>query len=532
MSAKPDFSADGDTTAALSAVVGEANVRTDLASRHLYSTDLSCIPGEIAEVVVSPGSAEELAACVRIAHAAGLAVVPRGGGMSYTRGYQPQRAASMLVDMRRMDRVLEINAEDMFVTVEAGCTWKKLYETLGEHELRTPYFGPLSGMYATVGGAVSQNSLFLGSGLYNTVAESVLGLKVVLADGEVLQTGSAAHRHGQPFWRHFGPDLSGIFTADTGAFGVKAEITLRLIEAPQVTLFMSFAFDTIEAMLETQTVLARKRLCAECYGFDPYYNAGFEKQGFTFGEGMAVLRDVVASEGGIKGLWTSFKVAASGKTFLRDVKYSLHMTFDSYDRDVAHRALETARAVCLEKGGREIDNTLPTVFRAHPFAGVRTVLLGAEGELWLPVHGFMPLSKAVEVGQATEAYFAAHRETLDKYAIKTSYLTCFAGTEFVIEPSIYWADELGEFRLSLIEDEFAEKWREIPADEEKRQVALKLREGLRDLYDQYGCCHLQIGKYYPYQDMIANDAMKRLLRGMKDVLDPQGSMNPGALGLE
>ena len=109
-------------------------------------------------------------------------------------------------------------------------------------------------------------------------------------------------------------------------------------------------------------------------------------------------------------------------------------------------------------------------------------------------------------------------------------MTCFSGTEFVIEPSIYWHDELGDFRLSLIEEEFAEKWKNIPADEEKRTVALKLREGLRDLYDQNGCCHLQLGKYYPYQEMM-DDPLKNLLNGVKDVLDPARVMNPGTLGL-
>ncbi len=512
-------------------IVGTENCTTDLAERRFYSADLSFMPGKVADIVVRPANTEELAACVKIAAAADMAVVPRGGGMSYTQGYQPERSDSLLVDMRRMNQILEINTEDMYVRVQAGVTWKQLFEALGDKDCRTPYFGPLSGMYATVGGALSQNSLFLGSGVYNTVAESALGLKVVLADGSVVQTGSAAHKHANGFWRHFGPDLTGIFTADTGAFGIKAEATLRLIEAPAVTLFMSFGFDTLADMLQVQTILARKRICAECYGFDPYYNRGFEGQGFTFKEGLAVLADVVKSEGGIKGLWSSFKVAASGKTFLRDVPYSLHMTFDSFDKDVAHKALQLARQVCIEHRGREIDNTLPTVFRAHPFGGVRTVLLGAEGEVWIPIHGFMPLSKAVEVGAATEAFFAENRALMQKHGIKSSYLTCFAGTEFVIEPSLYWHDELGDFRLSLIEPEFQQKWKGIPADNETRAVALKLRQGLRDLYDSHGCCHLQIGKYYPYQDMIANEPLKKLLQGVKDMVDPEHRMNPGSLGL-
>ena len=58
-----------------------------------------------------------------------------------------------------------------------------------------------------------------------------------------------------------------------------------------------------------------------------------------------------------------------------------------------------------------------------------------------------------------------------------------------------------------------------------------MRDGLRDLYDRHGCCHLQIGRYYPYQEMMANEPLRRLLNGVKDVVDPERRMNPGSLGL-
>ena len=114
--------------------------------------------------------------------------------------------------------------------------------------------------------------------------------------------------------------------------------------------------------------------------------------------------------------------------------------------------------MCLANDGLEIENNIPVAFRAQPFGGVRTILLGSDGEIWIPVHGFFPLSKAVAAGRATEAWLASKRETLERHDIRTSYLTCFAGAEFVIEPSFYWHDELGAFRLSLIEPEFAERW--------------------------------------------------------------------------
>jgi len=120
---------------------------------------------------------------------------------------------------------------------------------------------------------------------------------------------------------------------------------------------------------------------------------------------------------------------------------------------------------------------------------------------------------------------------MEQWGIKTSYLTCFAGSEFVIEPSFYWLDELGEFRLSLIEKEYADEWKHIAANEERRAVALQLRDELRDLFDQLGGVHLQIGKYYPYFEMMENTALEKVIRGVKDVLNPQGRLNPGALGL-
>jgi D-lactate dehydrogenase (cytochrome) len=241
----------------LEQVLGRDNVLSDLESRRFFSTDLSWRPGETAAAVIRPDSVDRLSQAVGAVTAAGFSVVPRGGGMSYTTGYVPDREKSVLVDMRSMNRIVEINGDDMYVVVECGVTWKDLHETLAPLGLKTPYWGPLSGMYATVGGALSQNSLFHGSGVNGTVAESVIGLTVVLADGTVATTGSGAHKSGNPFWRHFGPDMTGLFTADTGAFAVKAVAVLRLEKAPSHTEYLSFRFDTLDAMLQAQVEIAR-----------------------------------------------------------------------------------------------------------------------------------------------------------------------------------------------------------------------------------------------------------------------------------
>ena len=140
----------------LRALVGAAHVITDEKEREFFSTDVFYKADAVAAFVVAPGNKDELAKAVGMTTRAGFAIVPRGGGMSYTGGYRPIRADSVIVDTRRLDKIVEINAEDMYVTVECGTTWKKLYEALKARGLRTPYFGPFSGMYATVGGAPSR----------------------------------------------------------------------------------------------------------------------------------------------------------------------------------------------------------------------------------------------------------------------------------------------------------------------------------------------------------------------------------------
>ncbi len=519
-------------TESLKEIVGEQYVLTDLARREYYSTDLSHLPHETAEVVVQPGTVDELSKAVSAATQAGYAVIGRGGGTSYTKGFTPERSKSVIVDMRRLNRIVEINAEDMYVTVECGCTWKALWEALKEKGLRTPYFGPLSGMYSTVGGALSQNSLFLGSGVYNTVAESVLGVEVVLADGSVVKTGSGAHKTSNAFYRHFGPDLTGIFTADTGAFGIKACATFRLLKQPAATVCCSYGFETLDDMLDAQIEIARLRVAGECYGFDPYYNAAFEKKGFTLRESLQLLTSIAKSGKTVgQGLKDVFKTAKAGKKVLKGINYSMHTVMDGLDEAAANSSLKAVKEIC-DRNGVEIDNTLPIAFRAQPFGGVRIVVLGSDGECWVPIHGFFPLSRARAAADATEKFFRDNEAMMKNHDIRYSYLTCFSGTEFVIEPSFYWFDKIPQSVLGLISgEEMEEQWKAIPENLANRNAVVKLRNELRRLYYELGACHLQIGKWYPYKDAMGNKETWWLVEGVKSLVDPKGLMNPGCLGL-
>ena len=481
---------------AVTDIVGGDNVVSDEKGRDFFSADISFEAYERAAAIVQPGSTEELAAIVERANAEGFAVLARGGGMSYTQGYTPASERTVLVDMRRMNKIREINTEDMYVIAEAGCTWEQLYRTLGEHGVRTPYYGPLSGRFATVGGATSQNSVFWGGGLYSTVADSVLGLEVVLSGGRVLHTGSWARSGCNPFMRHNGPDLTGIFTGDTGAYGLKAAASLRLVKAPAVSLGASFGVADFSASTAAIAELAKFGIASEIYGLDPFYTD-------------ALVR--------------------AGLEFLGDHPWSVHFGVDAVDESIAQVGLDFLRGIAA-KHGTEIDNTTVGVFKSDPFAHAQPVLLGPDGELWLPVHAFFPFSQSQEAVKAIEDWFEEIAPRLEEHNIKTSLLTAAAGKDFLFEPSFYWFDELGEFRLDKISPEAAKEWKSIPPDPETRSVVLDLRRQMAKRFDDLGCCHIQVGKYYEYQPLMEPETWK-LTQGIKQLVDPDGLVNPGSLGL-
>lgn len=226
-------------------IVGQEHVLTDDHSCTLYAQDVYT-KAQTVVAVVQPANTQELSLAVAAATSAGYDVIPRGGGMSYTSGLIPVTENTITFDLSRMNRVLEINTQDMYVTVECGCTWKQLHEALSESGFRTPYWGTLSGSKATIGGGFSQNSIFWGSGQYGTAADNVIGLEVVIADGSVVKTGSGAQINSKPFFRHFGPDLTGLFTCDAGALGFKASATLRLIPKFKGRQYCALDFKTGE----------------------------------------------------------------------------------------------------------------------------------------------------------------------------------------------------------------------------------------------------------------------------------------------
>ncbi len=504
-------------------ISGRDAVITDTRELRFYSMDLMWA-GAVADFVVRPGSVQEVQEIVRLAGRCGLKVLPRGGGISYTKGYVPQEEGSIVLDLTRLDRILEINESDMFVTVEAGCTWKVVYEALAEKGLRTPYFGPVSGTHATVGGAVSQGSMFFGSGTYGPVAESVLSVRAVLGDGRDIVTGSRANRGKVPFNRYFGPDLTGLFLSDTGAMGIKTEVTLRLIKKPAATAYASFGFDTFEQLYLAQSEIARHRLVAECFALDPFLG-GKRTNLKSWTDGIKTLASVARHS----GLADAVKVAKAGTKILEEANFSMHLTVDGIDQRDADAKMSVVEGIAL-KYGLPLASTIPKVLRAQPFHQIGDYLLGEGGMRWIPIHANLPISKVPEAYRLTMEYFSANAEKLDALGIRSGFSTSIAGTDMIFEPQFFWPDEISEFHRRFLSKAALRESADNAACPPARAAVEQVMRELTDIYLELGAVHQQVGRFYRYTDAL-DPINVEVLKAFKQATDPQGVINPGSLGL-
>ncbi|MCY4265592.1 MAG: FAD-binding oxidoreductase [Gammaproteobacteria bacterium] len=507
----------------------EGQILTDPTSCNLYAQDVytRSMP---AGVVLRPGSLNELAAFMAVLHQNGTPSVPRGGGMSYTGGLVPESENWAVLALGLLDRVLEVNTTDMTVTVEAGCTWNALHKALAGTRLRTPYWGTLSGIRATVGGSLSQNSIFWGSGQFGSAVDSVLSLTVVLADGTLVNTGSAAINGASPFFRHFGPDLTGLFCADTGALGVKAKATLRLIPELPAQEYLAFDFASVEPTLAAMSDIARSNLASECFAFDPYLQAQRMKR-------QSLASDVKSLAGVMKkadsltvALKEGARIAMAGRRFMQDVDYSVQIIAEDLEPAGARSRADSLRRLCKQHGGREIENSIPKITRANPFGPLNS-MLGPQGERWLPVHGLFPHSKFAEAFNATEQLFEQNRERSEALDVATGYLLATISTHCcVVEPVFFWPDELHELHEDAVEADHLARLPRRNANLEARNHVHYLRSQIIELYSRLGAAHLQIGRSYRYHEALGPGAA-RLIEAIKQAVDSEGLMNPGSLGL-
>ena len=194
-----------------------------------------------ADVVVKPASVKEVVAVVKLAGHYRIPLVPYGGGSGVMGALVPV-SGGIMVDLRGLNRVLEINPKDRTVTVESGAILEDLANALNEKGLMLGH-DPWSVPIATVGGAISTNGVGYRASAVGPMGSQVLGLEVVLPSGQVLTTRSVPKTSS-------GPNLNQLFIGSEGVFGIITKATLRVFRQPEERLFSTLRFQSFEEGFE------------------------------------------------------------------------------------------------------------------------------------------------------------------------------------------------------------------------------------------------------------------------------------------
>jgi D-lactate dehydrogenase (cytochrome) len=227
---------------ALAGALGPAaRVSDGDSERDLHAADMTFHRPQRPDLVVYPSSTEEVSRVLAIASERRVPVVPFGAGSSLEGHVIPTRGGISL-DLSRLNRVLEIAAEDLSATVQAGVTRTALERAAGEYGL---FFPVDPGADATLGGMAATNAAGTTTIRYGKMRANVLALEAVLPDGTIVRTGSRARKTSA------GYDLTGLLVGSEGTLGVITEVRVRLYGIPEHIVAQRISFPTIDAACRT-----------------------------------------------------------------------------------------------------------------------------------------------------------------------------------------------------------------------------------------------------------------------------------------
>jgi len=237
-----------DTYQALCDIVGEKFVSNQPEELFIYSRDSGAQPPRKVDYVVMPASTEEVRRIVVLAGRSGIPLTPLGGGFTLSALVVPHKGG-IVMDMKRMDRIIEVDPINRYVLLEAGVSQAALKAYLEKHHPDLQHSTPEAPPTVTVVG----NALIQGHGhispRYGINSDMINGMEVVLPTGEVCRIGSSSL---SDVWFSPGPlpDLPGLFIGWYGTTGIVTRLALKLYPRPRYREVVVFSSDDIDAIPE------------------------------------------------------------------------------------------------------------------------------------------------------------------------------------------------------------------------------------------------------------------------------------------
>ena len=224
-----------EIAAALRRIVPGEGVIVSAPERRAYESDGLTAYRQSPLVVVLPSTTTEVAATLRYCKSEGIKVVPRGAGTSLSGGALPL-ADGVLLGMAKFNRILDIDYDNRCVVAQPGVTNLGITQAV---EATGFYYAPdpSSQIACTIGGNVAENSGGVHCLKYGLTTNNILGLEMVLIDGEVIRLGGKHLDSG-------GYDLAGVMTGSEGLLGVVTEVTVRILKKPPTARALLIGFPT------------------------------------------------------------------------------------------------------------------------------------------------------------------------------------------------------------------------------------------------------------------------------------------------
>ncbi len=219
-------------------IVGKENIKTDQATLLAYSYDSTAQYQALPHAVISPRNSLEVAEIVKICNENKIPIVPRGSGTNLCAGTTPLEGGIVLL-FTHMNQIVEIDEKNLTMTVQPGVYTKEIFEAADEIGLFYPP-DPGSMHISQIGGNISENSGGLRGLKYGVTNDYVLGLEIVLPNGEIIRTGGKLAKDVA------GYDLTRLFIGSEGTLGVVTEAILKLVPMPETKKTMLALFDDLE----------------------------------------------------------------------------------------------------------------------------------------------------------------------------------------------------------------------------------------------------------------------------------------------
>ncbi len=342
----------------LESLLGKSAVLSDPEELLVYESDGLTLFRALADFVVFPTSVEHVAAVVRLANRESLPFVARGAGTGLAGGCLPAEGG-LVISLMRMNRVLEVDYENQIAVVEPGLVNLHLSWAVGP---KGYYYAPdpSSQQACTIGGNIANNSGGPHTLKYGVTVNHVLGLEVVLPDGEIVWLGGRT-RESQ------GYDLTGLFVGSEGTFGIATKIIVRILRRPQAVKTVLAVFDAVEAASESVSAV--------------------------IGRGL-----VPAAMEMIDQLTISAVEDAFGCGYPRDAAAALLIELDGLREGMEAQA-ERVIAACRENGAREVRAARDEAERQLLWKG-RKSAFGAYGRIspaYMVMDGVIPRTRLPEV---------------------------------------------------------------------------------------------------------------------------------------